>query len=112
MSLLSGTEAVSTSGLPESEIGPRVTTTPTSVLASLPLAAAGKLSNPFFVFDDGLGPKTVSLEAKLPDSAAQLEGVLVECLDRRGLFCLHRARTIAAGVLRSFNRIAIRGRGC
>lgn len=32
---------------------------------SLPVVAAGRLSNPFFVFNDGLGPKTVPLATKL-----------------------------------------------
>ena len=36
--LVSGTEAVNTLGLPESEIGPRETTMPTSALLSMPLS--------------------------------------------------------------------------
>jgi len=72
------------------------------VLASLPLAAAGRLSNPFFAFEDGLGPKTVPLMAKLAmvkrigfdgvelDGAQNFEQRL-EAVDRSGLklFCLY-----------------------
>jgi sugar phosphate isomerase/epimerase len=34
-------------------------------LSCVPLTAAGRLSNPLFVFEDGLGPKSVPLDARL-----------------------------------------------
>ncbi len=36
-----------------------------TVLGCLPLIATTKLSNPFFVFEDGLGPRTAPLKARL-----------------------------------------------
>ncbi len=36
-----------------------------TILACLPVIAASKLSNQFFVFEDGLGPRTVPLKARL-----------------------------------------------
>ncbi len=70
--------------------------------ASLPLAAAGKLSNPFFAFEDGLGPRTEPLEPKLAMvkrlgyDGVELDGAenfrkRLAAVDRSGLklFCLY-----------------------
>ena len=80
------------------------------ILGSLPLVAAGKLSNPFFVFDDGLGPKTVPLEAKLAMvkrigfDGVELDGAQgvqekLKTVDQAGvkLFCLYVGVNVANG---------------
>lgn len=72
------------------------------VLGSLPLMAAHKLSNPFFVFEDGLGAKTVPLDAKLAMvkrigfDGVELDGARgfekrLRAVDQAGvrLFCLY-----------------------
>jgi sugar phosphate isomerase/epimerase len=80
------------------------------VLVSMPLRAAGKLSNPFFVFDDGLGPKTVPLEVKVAMvkrigfDGVELDGAQgfqerLETVDKAGmrLFCLYVGVNVGNG---------------